>query len=724
MDPYLTCFGSDEEDNETKETDKKNNKNKKRQNKRKISENPTPTSKKEQKAKKIVKKKRKNYSTNNQKTEITLLNNNFVVPVERRVSIDISKIKLERKKYQKEDDYGNVEYKLKLCDVTKLRYEELKSGMNFRLHEGYGECFYEIGVEDNGNDLGITLEELTQTVSLLNLIANDLGCQTKITKYVAGQQGYIAELYIRDENISKTEITIGVLGEEGTGKSTLIGVLKNGKLDNGKGSARSNILRHKHEITSGKTSSFSHQILGFDEKGDITNYDNLSTPDIKQIVHKSTKIINFYDMAGSAKTFNRTTLSNLSNEYLDYLLFVISAKNPITEQTENLLRFSYNIDVPIITIISKVDLITKEELNIVIENYKKTINKLNSEMNEIKEVVFMETDEDVEKRSRKMKNKIILTFLVSNLNWKGGLNLFKNFLRALPEINKYNDTEKLKKLEAEKMEFDVQGTISKEKEPILVGMVTRGKLKAKSKYFLGPDSNGNYKFVEVTNIHSKQIVVPFSFKGQFCSVSIKGLGNANTLTKDYARKGMTLLEFKNHPTSSRLFEIEIWTIDHTTKKVKSSYQPFLHIKHVGQPVKIKNPDEIYFFLNDNKNENDLEKLLDEDDINLNNVNTKLKKLIEKKKSLNKKNNEEKKDTITIPNIKILKDDNKKDKEIDMTNKLFYFNREIIIGPINKKAKLLVEFLFSPEYISVGQKIIINDQSLKLKAFGVITKILK
>ena len=49
MDPYLTCFGSDEEDNETKETDKKNNKNKKRQDKRKISENSTPTSKKEQK---------------------------------------------------------------------------------------------------------------------------------------------------------------------------------------------------------------------------------------------------------------------------------------------------------------------------------------------------------------------------------------------------------------------------------------------------------------------------------------------------------------------------------------------------------------------------------------------------------------------------------------------------------------------------------------------------
>ena len=66
----------------------------------------------------------------------------------------------------------------------------------------------------------------------------------------------------------------------------------------------------------------------------------------------------------------------------------------------------------------------------------------------------------------------------------------------------------------------------------------------------------------------------------------------------------------------------------------------------------------------------------------------------------------------------------KDKDKNNDNKLFHLDREIIIGPINKKTKLLVEFLFSPEYISKGEKIIINDQSLKLKAFGVITNILK
>ena len=721
MDKFAQiCFGSDDEENDNENKTKKKN------------HHPTPKNlnelqnKKKNAKRKENRKKRKNYSTNNQKIEKTLLSDNFILPVERRISIDVSKFKIEHRKYQEEDDEGNVEYKWKLCNITNLRYQELKTGMNFRLHEkGYGECFYEIGVADNGEKLGITTEELNQTVSLLNLIANDLGCQTKITKIIEGKQGYIAELYIRDSNINKTEITIGVLGEEGTGKSTLIGVLKNGKLDDSHGSARLNILRHKHEKYSGKTSSFSHQILGFDEKGEITNYDNLSIPDIQQIVHKSTKIINFYDMAGSAKTFNRTTLSNLSNEYLDYLLFVISAKNAITEQTENLLRFIYNIGVPIITIISKIDLTTEEELKKVIENYKNTINKLNEELNVKKEVIFIQSDEDVEKRSREMNEKIILTFLLSNLKWEGGLSLFLNFLRALPEVIKLDDNEIKKKIESEKMEFDVQSTIIKKNNSILEGMVTRGKLKTNSKYFLGPDNNGDYKLVEVTDIFSKKIEVPYSIKGQYCSVYVKSLGNVNSLTKEYARKGMTLLEFKEFPSSSRLFEIEIWTIDHTSKKVKSTYQPFLHIKHVGQPVKIINRDEIDFFLKykkeENESENELEKIVNEDGINLANVNNRLRKLIEKKKSENKNFNDDK-DKKEIKNIKVMKKEKDKDKNND--NKLFHFDREIIIGPINKKTKLLVEFLFSPEYISVGEKIIINDQSLKLKAFGVITNILK
>ena len=609
--------------------------------------------------------------------------------------------------------------------------------MKFRLGEGCGECYYNVGVEDNGNTLGISKEELEISLSVLNTIAINLGCKAKVTDLIQGKEGLIAEMYIKkqEENfLNKIEVTIGVIGEEGTGKTTLIGVLINGMLDNGKGLARMNVFRHKHEILCGKTSSFSHQILGFDEKGELTNYGNLLRLSSSQIVSKSTKIINFYDMAGSPKTFNRTTITALSNEYLDYLLFVISANEPITKITENLLRFIYNVDLPVITIINKIDLISDEELKNVVKRYKDTIKKLNSQLNKQKIPLIMRDNDDVALFSSNMDEKeILLTFLVSTLKWEGGLTLFKNFLGVLPEANKTSDKQKQKELELEKMEFDIHEIIYKETNVILVGIVSSGKLRIKSKCFLGPDINGNFKLVEVCDIHCKKVNVAYSYKGQYCSVSVKSLGDINTLTRDNVKKGMSLLDIRNTPIASRLFEIEIWTIDDTTKSFKNTYQPILNIKHMRQGVKIKNPDELFLFLSDNKKINDLESLIKDDDITLDNVNDRINELIERKiknkkiinkDSINEQNNilNNKKDAIK--NIKVIQNKNhQKEKEKDSeNNSLFNFNDEIIIGPANKKTKLVVEFLFNPEYISVGQKIIINDQSLK--ACGVITKIFK
>ena len=73
------------------------------------------------------------------------------------------------------------------------------------------------------------------------------------------------EIFLPDskniENNLNYTLNFFVTGKPGTGKSTLIGVLINGLLDNGKGLARTGVFRHKHEILCGKTSSFSHQIL-------------------------------------------------------------------------------------------------------------------------------------------------------------------------------------------------------------------------------------------------------------------------------------------------------------------------------------------------------------------------------------------------------------------------------------------------------------------------------
>ena len=688
-DEFLkSCFGSDDEEDE-----KFIMKNKKD---RKIFYNPNSS-----KNKSKPRRKNKNRSKKERKNNISFENNpkifnsdNSLIPIENKISLDISKFKLEQRKYHIEYDYGNVEYKLKLCDVTVKRIQELTSQMNYRLREGSGECYYEIGVEDNGNTLGISKQELEISLNVINTIANNLGCKTKIMKLIQGKEGLIAEMYIKkqeDDLLNKIEITIGVLGEGGTGKSTIIGVLINGVLDNGKGLARTNVFRHKHEILCGKTSSFSHQILGFDEEGKLTNYGDLLKPSLSQIVSKSTKIINFYDMAGGNKTFNKSTLSTLSKEYLDYLLFVISAKDEITKKTEDLLRLIYNIDLPVIAIINKIDLVSDSELEKTVRKYKETIKKLK------KIPIIIKNDEDVALFSRSMEEKeILVTFLVSTLTFNGGLNLFKNFLKSLPKLNETiykNDKlkQKQKELELEKMEFDIHEIIHKENNAILSGIVSSGKLRTNSKCFLGPDISGNFIKVEVCDIHCKKVSVSYSFKGQYCSVCIKSLGKINTLSKENVKKGMYLLDTRITPIASRLFEIEVWTIDDTTRTLKNTYQPILNIKHVRQGVKIKNPDEIFLFLSDNKRINDLEKIIENDEINLSNIKNNINNLVKKKKSNNK---------------------------FDSNNN----SSVIIIGPEDKKTKLIVEFLFNPEYISVGQKVIINDQILK--AYGVITKIFK
>ena len=68
--------------------------------------------------------------------------------------IKISKLQQSSKVFKERKDFGNIEYKLKLNEMTNEKLEKKITKMKFRLKEGNGECHYYIGVEDNGNPLG------------------------------------------------------------------------------------------------------------------------------------------------------------------------------------------------------------------------------------------------------------------------------------------------------------------------------------------------------------------------------------------------------------------------------------------------------------------------------------------------------------------------------------------------------------------------------------------
>ena len=58
-----------------------------------------------------------------------------------------------------------------------------------------------------------------------------------------------------------TEVGVAIAGAVDSGKSSFIGVLTSGNLDNGRGSARNLVAKHPHEIKSGQTSDISIKSL-------------------------------------------------------------------------------------------------------------------------------------------------------------------------------------------------------------------------------------------------------------------------------------------------------------------------------------------------------------------------------------------------------------------------------------------------------------------------------
>ena len=67
-----------------------------------------------------------------------------------------------------ENNTGNVEYKWKLCNISKTKINKLENKMLYRLTEGNRYAEYYIGVCDNGDTSGIEQNELS--ITFFNLL--------------------------------------------------------------------------------------------------------------------------------------------------------------------------------------------------------------------------------------------------------------------------------------------------------------------------------------------------------------------------------------------------------------------------------------------------------------------------------------------------------------------------------------------------------------------------
>ena len=193
------------------------------------------------------------------------------------------------------------------------------------LEESQG-ALYEIGVSDDGIFVGLIEEEMEESLTNLQAMAASLGCVVEVLrKVIVGEcewtearggaedaeaqthrgKLWVAEALVRPNLDSSAEISriasslrlneqgastgdtdttaevprskteqirVSLTGSSASGKSSLLGTLTTSTLDNGRGKSRLSLLRHRHEIASGITSSVAQELIGYrfpQEAGDL-----------------------------------------------------------------------------------------------------------------------------------------------------------------------------------------------------------------------------------------------------------------------------------------------------------------------------------------------------------------------------------------------------------------------------------------------------------------------
>ena len=472
-------------------------------------------------------------------------------------------------KLDRELDYGNIEYKRELINLDDETFNRRITQMKYRVYEGSGEAFYLIGVSDDGTILGLNKKEYDESLLNLEKISKSIDCYIlKVSEYNKNDN-YVGEFLIREnDKVDTINIKIGVAGNVDSGKSTTVGTLTKGILDDGRGKARLQVFNYKHEVSSGRTSSIGHQIMGFDKEGLVVNIKSDKNNVWTDISSRSSKIISFYDLAGHEK-YLRTTIHGLSSLYPDYCLIMIGANMGINHMTREHIGLCVNLKIPFIILLTKIDIVPE---NILEENITRINNMCK---NRIRKIPYhIKNMSDIVNVIKNIKSDSIVPIIqISNVT-NHNLDLVKSLLNLLPTRNIFNQNSD------KEVELIIDNTYSVPGHSTIVsGMLKSGTLKVNDNVLIGPFTDSSYKSIKVRSIHLNYKDLKESTSGSYICVSLKNI------TRREIKKGMIIISDNSLKIAVKQFKAQIHIL-HSPTTIKEGYQPFVHIEHARQAVKM------------------------------------------------------------------------------------------------------------------------------------------
>jgi len=222
----------------------------------------------------------------------------------------------------------NIEFKENLemeYHLKKDRIQRLASQMKYRMEKGDGEAVYFLGVDDDGNLVGLTDDKMDESLFVLEKVVHSIDAKINdIQKQDAGE-GTVAKVLVGKENSQqKKHLLVGVVGHVDHGKSTLVGTLTSGSLDNGSGRTRIYLDVQKHEIERGLSADLSFAVYGFREGKPVRITNPLHKKEKSKVVEQCEKVVSFVDTVGH-EPWLRTTIRGIVGQKLDFGLLTIAA---------------------------------------------------------------------------------------------------------------------------------------------------------------------------------------------------------------------------------------------------------------------------------------------------------------------------------------------------------------------------------------------------------------
>lgn len=451
-----------------------------------------------------------------------------------------------------ECDEGSVEYKLRLqpAEGNYVRFQQLVTQMQFRLSEGGGTCFYCIGVEDNGHPRGLEEMELKESLLTLEQMALQIGAEAKVMQMPPGtedRQCAVVKVQMKAHTgcLGPPEIRIAVAGSADSGKSTLIAVLTHGSegkptLDNGRGAARMSILRHKHEIESGRTSCVTHCILGYGESGRVLNYDGIflgSSVGSKGLTKSASRFVRFSDLAGHER-FSKTLIRGMTSTRPHYVMVCVCACSGVSATTADHLAVAFATGAPPFVVITKSDTVKRERMEELMKEISALVAAAHQKSVAVSSPSHAKSLARTFKPERLNLAQLVPIFAVSSLTGES-VDRLHAFFTQLPLSDDRHPSDLSDPASGQgTLEQDVFQIDSVFDVPsvgcVLSGVVVSGhRLDIGSCMYLGPiDDGGRFKRVKIVGIRRAHEDISSVCVGQHATVAVHQIINEHDRIED------------------------------------------------------------------------------------------------------------------------------------------------------------------------------------------------